>query len=449
MRAAVSPGLLLASLLLVACATVGPVYPARPPATEAEPVADPDPSRVVVHATITRDGLVQSLDGGFPRSGKGSFSALGSERSYYWRRGKPTVRFADGRVGIAMPVEAEVSLPLTNVKVPFDLTLWAEPVLSSEYVARFQRVEVKVTSDDRAVRVADALGGVLDTIRDELQHKLEDFSFDARPVVAEAHGNLVTPMPLPLGDASGCAEVRVLAVEAGPTVLADGIEKDFALVLLPSVVMPCAAEAGPPSPLPPLSNVASIPSGPFTVTASVVTRYEELAKAMGLVFTDGKYFFSKQYPEAYMEKPEVYYAKDKLVLKLRIGGPVSKLGFDEMLDGDIYFAGTPTVVDNELRIPDLEPTVETSSFLLKMKSAIDGEAIRDQARAAMRLDIGQRLAAVKEKLGQDLRVGGPDGCARAEVTKVAVTGVHPHGSYLRVYVAATGVARVEVPCLAP
>src|SRR6185436_19576340 len=106
-------------------------------------------------------------------------------------------------------------------------------------------------------------------------------------------------------------------------------------------------------------------------------------------------FCSKEHAELYMEKPEIYASKDQIVLRLHIGGPVKKYGIDAILDGDIYMTGHPTVEDNELKVPDLEPTIETSSFLLSLKAAVDGGSIRDQARAALHLDIGERLKAVK------------------------------------------------------
>ena len=118
-----------------------------------------------------------------------------------------------------------------------------------------------------------------------------------------------------------------LEVEACPTVLAEGFEKDIAMVIAPSVTIPCASD-GSAQALPPLANVATIQPGPFTVSIPVAARYDELAKAMGLAFTDGKIFFSKEMPEIYLEKPEVYAAKDQLVLKLHIGGPVKKAGLD-------------------------------------------------------------------------------------------------------------------------
>jgi hypothetical protein len=178
----------------------------------------------------------------------------------------------------------------------------------------------------------------------------------------------------------------------------------------------------------------------------IAARYEELAKAMSLAFTDGKLYFSKEYPALYMETPEGYAAKDQLVLKLHVAGPVHKFGFDTTIDGDIFFVGHPTVEDNELRVPDLEPTIETKSLLFKLKAALDGDSIRDEARAALRLDLGERLKAVRDKLSTELEVGDGQGCLKADAGKIEVTGVHAHGSYLRLYVAMTGRAAVYMPC---
>jgi hypothetical protein len=108
------------------------------------------------------------------------------------------------------------------------------------------------------------------------------------------------------------------------------------------------------------------------------------------------------------------------------------------------------VVDNELTVPDLEPTVETNSFLANLKAKVDGAKIRDEARTALRLDLGARLAAVRAKLSSELAFqiddGGAPACLRAEVSRIEVTGVHPHQGYLRIYVAATAQAAVYLPC---
>jgi hypothetical protein len=112
-------------------------------------------------------------------------------------------------------------------------------------------------------------------------------------------------------------------------------------------------------------------------------------------------------------------------------------------------AGHPTVIDNEIRVPDLEPTIDTSSFLLRLKAALDGDAIRDQARQALRLDIGARLAQVREKLSSQLSFGDGQGCLKAAVHRIEVTGVHAHATYLRLYVALTGQAAAYLPCPPP
>jgi hypothetical protein len=328
---------------------------------------------------------------------------------------------------------------------PLDLDVAAEPVVSSDYRARLQAPTVNVSTTSSKLRVAQWIGGALDSIREQLGAQVRDFSYDLRPLIAEAHGRIARPIDLPLGDARGCALLTVLGVEAGPTVLADGIEKDLAVVVAPSVTLPCVSPERPPD-LPPLANVATLPTGPFTVAVPVAARYEELQRAMVLTFTNGKLYFSKEFPQLYMEKPEVYASKDQLVLKLHIVGPVKKFGINTTLDGNLYMVGHPTVIDNELRVPDLEPTVETQSFLLRLKAALDGDAIRDQAREALHLDISDRLAEVRRKLSSDLTFGDNKGCLRSNVSKIEITGVHAHPTYLRVYVALTGQASVYLPC---
>ena len=108
--------------------------------------------------------------------------------------------------------------------------------------------------------------------------------------------------------------------------------------------------------------------------------------------------------------------------------------------------GHPAVVDNELRVPDLQPTVDTSSFLLQIKLAMDGNRVRDQARDALRLDLATRLAPVRARLSTELAVAAGAACMRSEVSRIEVTGVHTHGGYLRVYVAATAQAGIYLPC---
>jgi hypothetical protein len=193
--------------------------------------------------------------------------------------------------------------------------------------------------------------------------------------------------------------------------------------------------------------VATLPSGPFTVEVPIAARYDELAKAMSATFTDGKLFFSKSYPELYLSDPEVFATKDEqLVVKLHLAGPIKAAGLSATLDGDLFFAGHPQVVDNVLRVPDLEPTVQTTSFLLGLKATLDGNGIRDQARQALTLDLGERFRAVRERLSTDTPFDEGLGCARTQVSKIAVTGVYPHAAYLRVYLSLTAQGSVYLPC---
>jgi hypothetical protein len=435
----------LASTLAAGCTGFGAVYPSRPAETPGEAIADPTPAKLVMHLTVTSAGLKSAIEDNLPQTGEGTFPLLGKDRKFTWKRSPVALRFMQGRIGLDLHVDANADLPISSLDIGLDFKILAEPVVTSEYQAKLQSLDVTVTSNDRTIKLADTVGDVLKKMKTEIEGKLNAFSFDLKPMIAPAYERVSKPIDLPLGEAHGCAMLKVLGVEAGPTVLADGFEKDIALVIAPSITIPCAAGDAATG-LPPLANVASLPSGPFTVSLPIAARYDELAKAMTLAFTDGKLFFAKDFPGLYMEKPEVYAAKDQLVLKLHIAGPIDKYGINTTLNGDIFMSGHPVVEDNELRVPDLEPTIETSNFLLGLKAALDGNTIRDQARAALHLDIGERLKAVKDKLSSDLAFGNGQGCLKAQANKIEVSGVHVHSAYLRVYVGITGSASVYMPC---
>ena len=113
-----------------------------------------------------------------------------------------------------------------------------------------------------------------------------------------------------------------------------------------------------------------MPPGPFTVVVPIAARYDELQKATWTLFTDGKFFFSKEYPKLYLEEPELYESQGQIVLKVHIKGPVHKFGRDVDLDGDLYLSGHLSTVDNEIQIPDLEPTIETKNFFLSLKALV-------------------------------------------------------------------------------
>jgi hypothetical protein len=410
------------------------------------PEADPDPARVVLHIAVGARTLASAISDGTPSNGEGSFPLLGSERHFTWERSPFDVEFAQGRVVLTTRVAALVDLPLKPVHASFTVRVVGEPVVSASYAVRLQSVDVAVTSTDTSVKLADRFADVYAAIAEPLAARLKDFSYDLRPLVAEASARLARPLSLPVGEATACARLRILEIEAAPTVLADGIEKDLAIVVAPSVTLPCVEDAGEAAALPSLSNVAALTPGPFTVTVPIAARYDELTRAMTAAFTAGRLYFSTEYPDLYLEMPEVYESQGALVLKMHLRGSAHKYGIDADLDGDIYLVGHPSVIDNELAVPDLEPTIETRNLLLSLKAATDADRIREDARKALRLDIGARLHGVTDKLGPELTFKVPQGCVAGHVDRVAVTGVYPHADYLRVYVTVTGRARASAPC---
>lgn len=438
--------LVLASLsLFTACAGV-PLYPSRPASSTAPLVADPLPAKLVVHLDATQAGLTHALDESVPTEGETRFDFHG-ERTVKWKRTGFTLRFADARIEVKTDLTLELALPMLGAQViPLNVTVVGEPIITSDWKARLQGAKVKLESKDMRLRTLQGLGGALEAATKLTEAYIDGYAWDLSPRVKDAYQRVATPIPFTVGDAEACAVLRVTSMEAGPTVIAGGLEKDVALVVEPSVMLPCGVTAIASEP-PRLANVATLPSGPFTVVVPVAAKYDELAQAMSAAFTDGKLFFSKSYPQLYLSKPEVYAsARDELVVKLHLEGPIEAAGLKATLDGDLYFSGHPVVIDNELRIPDLEPTVDTKSFLLGLKASLDHNGIRDQAREALKLDLGARFEAVRNKLSKDVGFGGDLGCMRAHVAKIEVTGVYPHASYLRVYVATTAQASVHLPC---
>lgn len=432
---------------LPACSRFGAVYPPRPAEISGTPMPDPAPSRLVVHVSVTAFALRAALDDSVPKSGEGEFVLLGGSRRYSWTRAPLAVRFAQGRLVLTLRVEARVWLPLETLTFPLDFDVAAEPVVNRDYAVKLQSVDVKVTSQDRRLAVANAVGGVFAALGAEVTTRIQSFSYDLRPLVTNAYDRVVRPVPFAVGDAEACAQVRVLGVEAGPTVLADGVEKDLALIVAPEVTLPCRNQE-PSSPLPLLSNVAALPAGPFTVSVPIAAGYDDLARAMTGTFTNGKLFFAKDYPGLYLERPRIYESQGLVVLQLHLAGPVHAMGIDTDLDGDIFFSGHLAVADNELTIPDLEPTIETNNLLLSLKAATGARSIRDQARAALRLDLGDRLRHLRAAFADDLTFGGRDACFHGDVDKIEVASVYAHGTYLRVYVTVTGRASATMPCAA-
>ena len=396
--------------------------------------------------SLSAAGLRSSLEEAVPKAGDGTFALLGGDRPYKWTRSPLDVSFASGRIVVETDVTANIELPISSMDVVFNVKIAAEPIINTAYALKVQSTEVVVHSDDRRLKLADQVAGVFELVGGQIDQKLRAFAYDLKPLLEETYARVQKPLPLPMDSASACAELRVLGIEAAPLILADGIEKDFSLIVAPSITIPCTAQHRAPEPLPPLANVAMVPTGPFTVTVPVAASYAELTRALGAAFTQGKLFFSAEHPKLYLEKPEVYEAAGSLVLRLHIAGPVHKFGIDTEIDGDLYLVGRPTLIDNEIALPDLEPTIETSNFLLSLKALKDGDRIKLEARKALRLDLSERLRSVREKLSSELTFGTPKDCFVGHVDKLELTDLHAHESYLRLNVVLTARASASSPC---
>jgi hypothetical protein len=447
----------LCSLLILccSCASGESLYPPRPGVMAGPPIADPPYSRAVAHIAVTREGLSAMLEAIIPQQSEGTFTLFG-ERKYAWKRGPLELRFDNSlqRIGLKTKIEGSADLPAKTMSFTMDMLVEVQPVVSARYKVRLQTPVVTIETQDRLLKVAEWGGGIVATIKTAIEDKLRDQSFDLTPLIEEAYVRASKPLELPVGEAKMCVDFGVKGVEMGPTLLVDGFEKDIAIVLGPSVTMPCpttpkASVTG----LPVLQNVSSLPAGPFAVTVPVAATYEELQRAMGKAFTGGKLFFAPDFPNLYLEKPEVYANGGEVVIKLHLDGFVKK-GVTVALAGDLYLSGHPTIHDNELEFDDMRFTVETSNALLALKTKFDADAIKRQVKQALRLDISQRLLSVRDKLADSLTyrfdaAAGAGGCFKADIGRIEVTNIYAHDTYLRLYVQVHAQATATVPCIDP
>jgi hypothetical protein len=468
------------------------VRPTRPASNAGRPISDPPPSRIVIHTTVFRDALTKKLAESIPRFGEGDAELFAGKTLHYtWQREPVALRFDRGRVVVSVKVNGRFNM-MGERFIPITLTIAGEPVMTPDFKALLQSSEVKVVATgpvdavNRAIE--EKLHGLVSTA-------LDTFRLDVRPLLSSAFERIARPIEFTVGDQVACAELKVAALEAAPTVLADGLEKDLGIVVMPSVTLPCtpvdsliasahgadggtldtdgglastdggtalfatapsATDGGTPGTdggtvaapqvvLPLLANVSTLPSGPFKVVIPVAARYEELSRVLESTM-QGRLFFSSSHPELYLEEPEVYPSDDTVVIRMKLGGNAKVGAFSVPVGGEIFFSGHPRVIDNQLTVPDLEITPGTASELVKLKFALDYESVRDQARSALRVDVSERLEAVKDKMSTELSFAEDTGCVRAQVLRTEVTGIYPHPSFLRIYVQVDAQAGLYLPC---
>ena len=437
------PGLFGVLLVASACTRVGPLYPPRPQLIASPTRSDTPPSRVTVHVRIANSAMRERLESALPPSGEAPYEVLHVTTKVTWVRRGSTVRTEANRVVVGLDFDTTVAIALGSVVVPFSVDIAAEPLLTADYALLLTRPTVTLRSSDSRLRFADAVGGVFARLEGMLREKVEAFRYDLGPMLDDATKALRDPMRFALGAGEGCAVADVLAVEAGPTLYVDGLEKDFVFTVAPKLTVPCTPRATPAK-LPPLTNIAAPKTGVFELRIDAAARYDELEKASSMLFTNGRYAFSKKHPGLYLEKPEFYASKGSLVFKVHLSGEAST--FSLPLDGDIFLTGKPAVHGGILSFDDLEPTVETSNLFLQLGAASDGDRLRDEARKALTLDVGARARPALDELEKRASVTRPDGCAKLRLDRFDVVGVDVFDSYARVGTSLTGQLRVEAPC---
>ena len=448
------------------------LYPKGPASSSSPPLADPPLQRPTMHLTLTREGLQSLLDALVPQTDTGNYALLGA-RAWSWTRTPFALAFDDARKSMTATtdVTATVEVPGTALKIAMKVTADVQPVFTSQHKLVLQAVKVSVSSDDRRIKMADYGAGLVTHVEKTLQEKLSTLQVDLAPTFGALNDKLGTPMFLPLGAASACFRLDVRGIEASPSILADGLEKELALTVAPSLTMPCTVPGKDGQPvtvdvttpetrerpaLPPLRNSSGIEGGPFTLTVPVAAGYGELQKAMLAAFPDGRLSFSADHPGLYISDPRVSSSAGEVVVAVRIGGFVEK-GLRIDVEGDLFLTGRPVVRDNFLEFPELKPTVETQQALLAVAVALNEVELTNAVRKALRLDLSARLSSVKAKLVDALSMqtvvvdGVAPLCTRAELGRLEVKDIAVHDPYLRATVTTTALLSASLPCpgLAP
>jgi hypothetical protein len=458
----------------VGCAsTAAPAPPATarwttpaPPAasTTAAPLADPPLQRPTLHLSITREGLAALLDALVDRRDSGSFALLGA-RTWSWERSPFALALDDAQKSIAVTtdVRATVAVPGATLTVPLRVQASVQPVLSTQHRLVLQAVQVRVASDDRRVRFADVVAGLVGHVETALRERLTSLQVDLAPAWQGLATQLSTPIPLPLPGASACFALDVRAVEAGPTILADGLEKQLALTIAPSLTLPCASaparsddgNAAATTSLPPLQNASAIEGGPFRLQVPVAAAYDELGRAAQGAFPGGRLHFSSEHPGLFASDPAVFAADGALVVRVHLGGFVQGVvaGHGRVdIDGDLYVTGRPVVRDNFIEVAELRPTLESEQTLLRLALAVKHDVLVQALHRALRLDLSARLAGARAKLVDALTVrrtlveGVGPLCTRVDLGRLAVDELAVHDPYLRAMVSTTARLSAQLPC---
>ena len=314
--------------VLSASACTEALYPPRPQQTPGPALADPPTSRVTMHLSLTSSGMSQLIEASVPQRGEVPFTLIG-QRKLIWQRTPITLTFdgATGKIGVRATITGEATLPVGSKSFSLTMAAEAQPVLSSDYLAQLRAPNVSITSEDRLLRAAE--WGRRRAVRSQ--------GTDRKAACRAAHRSAAdarTELPgrwrsrFPSRSAMPRPVVAWAWWRSKPARRCwPGVSKRSRCGHRPSITMPCTNEAGMAQgakTVPPLHNVSSIPSGPFTVTMPVAATYEELQRAMKQAFTNGKLFFSPEYPDLYLERPEVYASGGQVVTKLHLDGFVKK-----------------------------------------------------------------------------------------------------------------------------
>ena len=244
--------------------------------------------------------------------------------------------------------------------------------------------------------------------------QVQNFAYDLRPIIAEAHARIAKPdrsaarRRARLRRAEACSASRP-ARPCSPT----ASRRISAIVVAPSVTLPCT-DRDRAAALPPLANVATLPTGPFTVSIPDRRALRRAAEGDGARLHRRQALLLQGVPAALhgearglrregSARPQAAHQRARSTSTASTPTSTATSSWSATRRWSTTRSACPT---------SSRPSRPRASCC-RLKAALDGNSIRDQARDALHLDIGERLAEVRDKLSTDLAFGDNQGCLRA------------------------------------
>ena len=425
--------------LLLSCSK--PIYPKVVTDYIERPIAEVPSFQYHIHMGATQDGLLSLLEQTLPKEG----SFKDNKHEYQFKRGEFLLDIKDDKIDLTAPISIH-NIPVLG-RADLNVRVQVHPFLTQEYKVVFQDLKIETELKGNSLKMLNWFVGIEKLLVSVIEEKVQKFDFSIRPIMNEHFEKHARSRNFDVGDAKGCIVYNIKRIEMDDTKYIGGIEQDMSITLAPSVTIPCAAQEDSTD-LPILHHVSSVHTGPNRIMIPIAVTYDGLREAVGTIFEEGKFFFSKAHKDLYVTEPDIFTLEDSIIIKMQLKGKLRSV-FSPKIDGAIYFKGTIGISDNVLSVHDIDTYAGTGEFLLKLATDIKKKSIIQELERALEIDITQLISEPKAQYSQRYPIKDLDGlgCVKSNIGKVAVEDIFLHKSYVRVYLSADASTDLYIPCM--